>query len=74
MRIVTGDYHRKDGRWESYVIYEDPDTGKDLKKSFYSKGDRGSEARRQRNAFVDKLEAGDYSEKGYTCLQGNFRV
>jgi len=64
----TGCYKRKDGRWEAYVIYTDPDTALGRKKSFY--GDTGlrtdkkqkADAEKKRDGFVDKIETGDYSE------------
>ncbi|HOV79557.1 MAG TPA: site-specific integrase [Bacillota bacterium] len=58
----TGHYKRKDGRWESYIIYQDPDTGEEIKKSFYGRAKYGSDSKRKLNAFIEKLEAGDYSD------------
>lgn len=66
----TGDYKRKDGRWESYVIYTDPDTGEELKKSFYGHEKWGSDAKRKRNKFVEKIEAGDYSDIRKVTIKG----
>jgi len=64
----TGCYKRKDNRWEAYVVYTDPDTGLERKKSFY--GDTGlrtdrkqkADAEKKRDSFIDKIEAGDYSD------------
>ncbi len=58
----TGHYKRKDGRWEGYVIYNDPDTGKEEKKSFYCRSRYGQESKRKMNEFKEKIEAGDYSD------------
>lgn len=66
----TGHYKRKDGRWESYVIYDDPDTGEENKKSFYCTSSRGSESKRKMNKFIEKLEAGDYSDIRKVTLEG----
>lgn len=66
----TGDYKRKDGRWESYVIYTDPDTGQEKKKSFYGTARYGSDAKRKRNKFVEKIEAGDYSDISKVTVEG----
>lgn len=66
----TGDYKRKDGRWESYVIYTDPDTGEEKKKSFYGTARNGSDAKRKRNQFIEKIEAGDYSDVKKVTLEG----
>lgn len=60
--MILGSYKRKDGRWEAYVIYEDPDTGEKRKKGFYCTSGFGSESKRQRNKFVEKIESGDYSD------------
>jgi integrase len=63
MKIRQSEYMRKDGRLEIYVIYEDPDTGEDKKKSFYGKGNKGkAEARRNAAKFIEKIEGGDYSD------------
>lgn len=69
-KMRTGDYKRKDGRWESYVIYTDPDTGKEKKKSFYGTAKYGSDAKRKRNQFIEKLEAGDYSDIKKATVEG----
>lgn len=66
----TGHYKRKDGRWESYVIYEDPDTGEEIKKSFYGRAKYGSDSKRKLNAFIEKLEAGDYSDIRKVTVEG----
>lgn len=66
----TGDYKRKDGRWESYVIYTDPDTGEEKKKSFYGTAKYGSDAKRKRNQFIEKIEAGDYSDIKKVTIEG----
>lgn len=58
----TGHYKRKDGRWESYVVYDDPDTGEECKKSFYGTAKWGSDAKRKRSKFIEKIEVGDYSD------------
>jgi len=66
----TGDYKRKDGRWESYVVYIDPDTGEEKKKSFYGTAKYGSDAKRKRNTFIEKIEAGDYSDLWKVTVEG----
>lgn len=66
----TGCYKRKDGRWEAYVIYTDPDTGKEKKKSFYGKEKYGQDAKRKLNEFITKLESGDYSDISKITLEG----
>ncbi|WP_273483671.1 tyrosine-type recombinase/integrase [Desulforamulus ruminis] len=66
----TGHYKRKDGRWESYVIYNDPDTREEKKKSFYGTAKYGADARRQREKFIEKLEAGDYSDIKKVTVEG----
>jgi integrase len=64
-------YKRKDGRYEGYVIYTDPDTGKENKKSFYAKGTHAQrEIRRKTAAFMEKIEAGDYSDVNKVTLEG----
>ncbi|MGI6226998.1 MAG: tyrosine-type recombinase/integrase [Peptococcales bacterium] len=60
MRYDT--YKRKDGRWESYVIYTDPDTGKNKKKSFYCRTAYGQKSRQAMTEFIRKIESGDYSD------------
>lgn len=64
------DYKRKDGRWEAVVVYADPDTGEDVKKSFYCNSKRGSESKRERNKFAEKIEAGDYSDICKLTVEG----
>jgi len=66
----TGHYKRSDGRWEGYVIYTDPDTGENEKKSFYCRSSRGHESKRKLNAFIEKLEAGDYSDVKKVTVEG----
>ena len=66
----TGCYKRKDGRWEAYVIYNDPDTGKEKKKSFYGKAKYGQDAKRKMNEFIMKIEAGDYSDVSKVTVEG----
>lgn len=69
--IRTSVYKRKDGRWEGYVIYTDPDTGEEDKKSFY--GAKRAEVNRKVNTFIDKIEAGDYSDISKVTLEGWLR-
>jgi len=66
----TGVYKRKDGRWEAYVIYTDPDTGEEKKKSFYGTAKYGADAKRNRNQFIEKIEAGDYSDIRKVTVEG----
>ncbi|MFZ5650122.1 MAG: tyrosine-type recombinase/integrase [Bacillota bacterium] len=66
----TGHYKRKDGRWEGYVIYTDPDTGEEEKKSFYCNSKRGQESKRKMNQFIEKIEAGDYSDVKKVTVEG----
>ena len=66
----TGHYKRKDGRWESYVIYEDPDTGEENKKSFYGRAKYGQDAKSAMNKFIEKLKAGDYSDIKKITVKG----
>lgn len=66
----TGAYKRKDGRGEAYVIYIDPDTGKEKKKSFYGRKKYGQDAKAQRNEFIEKIEAGDYSDIKKVTVKG----
>jgi len=66
----TGHYKRKDGRWEGYVIYTDPDTGEEEKKSFYCNSKRGQESKRKMNQFIEKIEAGDYSDIKKVTVEG----
>lgn len=64
-------YQRKDGRWEGYVIYTDPDTGKEKKKSFYAKGKRAQqEVTRKIAEFIEKIEARDYSDINKVTVAG----
>jgi len=66
----TGHYKRKDGRWEGYVIYTNPDTGEEEKKSFYCRSKYGSESKRKMNQFIEKIEAGDYSDIRKVTVEG----
>ncbi len=66
--MIQSIYKRKDGRWEGYVIYNNPDTGEDDKKSFY--GAKRQEVNRKLSAFIDKIEAGDYSDVSKVTLEG----
>jgi integrase len=66
----TGFYQRKDGRWEAYAVYTDPDTGEEDKKSFYSSKDRGQAAKRKLDQFVEKFENGDYSYIRKVTVEG----
>ena len=62
MQIRACHYHRKDGRWEGYVIYTDPDTEEEEKKSFYCNSPYGKDSKSKMNKFAEKLEEGDFSE------------
>jgi integrase len=65
--MQTSLYKRKDGRWEGYVKYTDPDTGRMKKKSFYGTGSYGQDVKRKMNEFIEKIENSDYSDiKKYT--------
>lgn len=66
----TSLYKRKDGRWEGYVIYQDPDTGENAKKSFYGKGNYGQDVKQKMNEFIEKIEAGDYSDIKKLTVEG----
>ncbi len=66
--MVQSIYKRKDGRWEGYVIYTDPDTGEDDKKSFY--GAKRPEVSRKLDKFIEKIEAGDYSDIRKVTVEG----
>jgi integrase len=63
-------YKRKDGRWEGYVIYNDPDTGEECKKSFYEKGRYGQNVKLQVSEFMGKIENGDYSDIKKVTVEG----
>lgn len=64
-------YKRKDGRYEGYVIYTDPYTRKEKKKSFYAKGKYAQqEVKRKIAAFMEKLEARDYSDINKLTVEG----
>lgn len=63
-------YKRKDGRWEGYVIYTDPDTGEERKKSFYGKGKYGQDVKKKMADFIEKIEAGDYSDIKNITIEG----
>ena len=61
-------YKRKDGRWEGYVIYVDPDTAEEDKKSFYAP--KRPEVKRKLDDFIRKYEEGDYSDIRKVTIRG----
>lgn len=66
----TSVYKRKDGRWEGYVIYTDPDTGKEKKKSFYGKGAYGQDVKQKLNEFIENLKKGNYIQTNDITVSG----
>jgi integrase len=68
--MQTSLYKRKDGRWEGYVKYTDPDTGQLKKKSFYGKGSYGQDVKRKMNEFIEKIESSDYSDIKKFTVEG----
>ncbi len=66
--IRTSVYKRKDGRWEGYALYTDPSSGQERKKSFY--GAKKPEVNRKIALFVEKFEAGDFSDIIKVTLEG----
>lgn len=73
MKIRTTHYKRSNGRWVFEVVYDDPDTGEEKRKSFTCTSSRGRESKQKGIKFAEKLEEGDYSDIRKVTLEGWLR-